>query len=319
LFRPDQDTGRVPQLTVKDVVALYRRHCAAEGVHGPAAKADREYTFGLFVAACGGVVVADLKPFHLTDFVEAHPEWRSISTRRAKANGIRAAFNWAFRQERIARNPFVNVQYAEHERRAEMPDDALAQLERVSSKQFEAVLRFLRLTGCRTGELCQATWGDMDLERGIWTIERHKSRRFTGRPKVVALVTEAVAVLRAILGALAATDQTDSLAPVVPSLGMIAPTNFIFRNTRGGPWRPGVLSYQLRRLKKRHGIDVKASLHGVRHRALSAMIEAGAPIKLVAEQAGHSTTAVTERFYWHRSEGAIDAMRAAAELGVPKK
>lgn len=312
LFRPEQGSQASDALLVRDVIALYQRHCAAEGVHGPAARADREYTFRVFVEACGHLAVADCKAYHLTDFVESHPEWTSVGTRRAKANAVRAAFNWATKQDRIDRNPFSGVRYAESERRPEMADNALEELERVANKQYELVLRFLRLTWCRTGELCQATWADVDLDRGIWTIPRHKSRRYTGKPKVVALVPEAVELLRSMAGAPAAGQGTEAEVAAVP-------TAVIFRNTRGGPWTPGVLGYQLRRLKKRYGIETAASLHGVRHRALTAMIENGAPIKLVAEQAGHSTTAVTERYYWHRTADQIDAIRAAAELGMPKK
>jgi integrase/recombinase XerC len=282
-------------LTVRELIALYVRHSQAEGVHGPAARADREYTFGVFCQQCGDMPVVDCKPYHLTDFIESHPEWKSVSTRRAKANGIRAAFNWALRQERILRNPFANVQYAEHERREAMPDDALDEIGRVASKQYEAMLRFLRQTGCRTGELCAATWADVDLDRGIWTINRHKSRRFTGRPKVVALVDEAVSLLRSMRG-----DEGP-----------------IFLNTRGRPWTPGVLAKQLRRLKQRHGITVNASLHGVRHRFACAAVANGAPLKLVSAQLGHATSAITERYYVDLS-GEMDAIRDAARLAMPK-
>lgn len=324
MFRPEQESGPVNQLLVKDVIALYLRHCAAEGTHGPAARADRAFTFKLFAEACGHLAVAEARPFHLTDFIEAHPEWKSVSTRRAKSNAIRACFNWAARQERIPKNPFRSVQYAEHERREEMPDAALDRLEKVSNKAFEVVLRFLRLTGCRTGELCAATWADVDLDRGVWIVQRHKSRRFTGKPKVVALVAEAVALLRGLpvrvevgAGVAGAAAGLVLASPVLPKPAVAADP--VFLNTRGGAWSPGVLGYQLRRLKKRHGIQSAGCLHGIRHRLASAMMESGATPKEAAEQLGHTTSVITERYYFHRSEKFTDAIRAAVERATPKR
>lgn len=301
IFRPGEGPQGSPVISVSDVLDSYQRHCAAESVHGPAARADREYTFRLFREACGFLDAADLKPYMLVDFIAGHSDWKSPATRRAKASAIKAVFGWAFRQERISRNPFAGVQYAESERRPEMPDDALGQFERLANKQYETALTFLRLTACRTGELCRAIWADIDWVRGVWTIPAHKGRKHSRRAKEVVLVADAIALLK-------------SIEPAIPNAN--AP---VFRNTRGGPWTPGVLGTQLRRLKTRHGITVKATLHGVRHRTLSAMMGNGAPLKMVAEQAGHSTTAVTERYYYHRTDDQIEAIRAAAELGVRKK
>lgn len=55
-------------------------------------------------------------------------------------------------------------------------------------------LRFIILTACRSGEARGATWDEIDLSAGIWTIpaERMKARR----PHRVPLSEEAMAVLR---------------------------------------------------------------------------------------------------------------------------
>lgn len=301
--------------SVAEVVALYLRHCAIESVHCPEARAERERTLAAFVAAFGQLDVIEAKPYHLTDFIESHPTWRSVSTRRARANAVRACFQWAFDQERIARNPFRAVRYAEAERRPDMPDDVLDQLASLGSKPFERALRFLRLTGCRLSELCRAQWEDVDLERGYWVIHTHKSRKRTGKPKLVALVPTAVALLLLV----AATT-----APLVGALGVQAQaaklrSGTIFRNTRGKPWTRRTLGQTLARLKKRHGIAERASLHGVRHAAATAMIAGGAPLALVAEQLGHSSTAVTEKAYWHPGPEHIEQLRAAVQRGTPTK
>lgn len=282
--------------TVAEIITLYLRHCAAEGTHCPAARAERERTLSDFSATYGSLPVGDAKPYHLTDFIEAHPAWRSSSTRRARASYVRAALQWATDQERIDRNPFRSVRYREAERRPDMPDDSLDRIAVLANKPFERALRWLRLTGCRLSELCGAEWEDVDLERGAWTIHRHKSRRKTGKPKIVALVADAVAMLKCLGGG----------------------SGPIFLNNRGTRWNRITLGQQLRRMKKRHGIATRATLHGVRHRFGSCAVANGAPIKLVSAQLGHSTVAVTERYYVCL-DGEIEALRAAAEQGIPKK
>jgi integrase len=314
LFQPAQPPAG---LNVRELVARYLNHCVAENVHGPAAREERERTLGWFVADCGDLLVSECKPFHLTDWIEAHPAWKSVSTRRQKSNCVRAAFNWAAQGERIDRNPFRSVQYAEAERRPDLPDQTLSQIEQLANKPYETALRFLRLTGCRLGELCNCTWHQLDLERGIWIIPKHKSRKRTGKAKVIALVGEAVVLLRE-LPAFAARNNALPIEGFVAERGMATPANLIvFLNNRGKPWTRRTLGQQLRRMKKRHGIQTDASLHGIRHRFGSAAVAAGAPIKLVSAQLGHSTVAVTERYYVDLTNE-IDAVRSAAEMARPK-
>jgi integrase len=295
------DSFRAEPSSVRELIASYLRHSEANAVHCAEALAERRRVLYAFAEHCGWIPVAHLKAFHLSEWIDGNKRWRSVSTRRAKANMVRACFNWACEQERIDRNPFVRVRYREAERRPEMPDDVLERLATLGSKPFEHAIRFLRLTGCRVGELCRARWADVDLTRGIWTIHRHKSRRYTCKPKVVALVTQAVALLLAI--------------KAMPVLFPPGPGDLIFTNTRGQAWTRYTLGHTLKRLKRKWKLNCPATLHGIRHQAATAAVLNGAPLKLVAEQLGHATTAVTERFYV-QVHGQIDAMRAAFEKGM---
>lgn len=301
-------------LTVREVCSLYLRHSKAVGLHCPQALAEREQLFELFVKAHGDKRTGECKPFHLSDWLESHEGWKSVATLRAKANMIRAAFEWAHDQERIQRNPFKKVRYAEAERRPNLPDKVLETIEHVANKQFEVALRFLRLTACRLTELAEATWKNIDFEHGSWTIPRHKSKRYTGRAKVIALVPEAVWLLQKM--AIVAAHMPDAkfnaaaLAPIADSL--------IFTNTRGTAWNRRTLGQQLARIKAKYNIRTKATLHGIRHEALTAPLANGASITLVSEQAGHASPTITHKYYWHRDDQHIHAIREAFERGLPK-
>jgi integrase len=54
------------------------------------------------------------------------------------------------------------------------------------------ILRFTLWTGCRTGEVCQAEWRDVDLDKGTWHLRATK----TDTERFVQLPTQAVAFLR---------------------------------------------------------------------------------------------------------------------------
>lgn len=54
------------------------------------------------------------------------------------------------------------------------------------------VIRFTLWTGCRTGEVCQARWEDIELEKGVWHMRDSKN----GSERYVQLSLQAVAFLK---------------------------------------------------------------------------------------------------------------------------
>lgn len=293
--------------TVRELISLYLQHSRLNSVHSPQALLEREYAFDLFTSAhdsqgrqLGDLAVSECKAFHLTDFIASHPSWRSSATRRSKAGMLRAAFQWALDEERINRNPFRKVQYAEGAPRPPMPDDALEEVLLIGNKRFERAVRFLRLTGCRLSELCQLTWQDVDLDGGQVVVQQHKTKNRTGKSKVLVIVPEAVALLQEIRRA----QRGDS--------------KHVFLNTRNTPWNRRTLGQHLHRLKQTHGINTSASLHGLRHAFATQAIANGASLKLVSQALGHSSVAVTEKYYVQLA-GEPEAVRQAAMLATSKK
>lgn len=86
----------------------------------------------------------------------------------------------------------------------------------VALRSREAVaaraLEFAILTGARAGEVTGATWGEVDLEAGLWTVpaERMKAQR----EHVVPLTADAVAILK---GLLPLKKDGEPLAPIFPA------------------------------------------------------------------------------------------------------
>lgn len=302
LFTPSDDPPFADgPLTVRELFELYLHYSLAEGVHCPAALEHRRHTFALFCELYGDMPVTDCKPFHLADWIDAHANWKSPSTRRAIANGIRAAFQWALDGERIARNPFRSVHYGQAPRRPCLPDSVLAEVLECGNKRYEQALRFLRLTGCRLSEMAELTWPCVDLAGGLATIEKHKSRRFTNKAKIVILVPEAVELLKVVRS----RQKPDYMGHV-------------FLNNRGTAWNRQTMGQQFRRTTKRYGIDAKgATTHSLRHQYATVAVEAGAPLKMVSMALGHASQSITEAYYVAVAPDSA-AVRAAAVAAQAK-
>lgn len=289
-------------MTVSELFRRYLDHSRAVGLHSAEALKEREYLFALFTVAHGDLPAADCKPFHLTDFIAAHRSWRSTVTKRAKANMIRAAFNWALEEERIDRNPFHRVRYQSAPPRPAVTDAVLQAVCDLANKPFERAVKFLRLTGCRASELCALTWADVDLDKGFCVIRRHKTFRYSGRAKLVVLVADAAALLRHVR-----SKQPADYAGEV------------FLNSQRRPWTRRTLGQSWSRLCKANGIDSPGSIHGLRHAFASSAIANGASVKLISEALGHASTAITEAYYCHLGVHAVDAIRAEMEKGKPRE
>jgi integrase len=305
-------------VTVRAVVERYLQHCLSNNVHTPDARSERTRTFKQFLAwvpdqasgfpltsgspPIGDWPLVNCQPFHLQDWIESNPKWKSSSTRKAKANIVNAAFNWARKGRRITDNPFEHVNYEEAERRPCMPDEVLQVVMEKANLKFERALTFLRLTGCRQSSMFRLRWEHIDWDSKIPVARLPVSMSKSGKKKkkgtTIILLPEAVELLRKVK----AEDFHEGE---------------VFRNNRGKPWNRGLLGQQLRRMKKRLDLREAATLHGIRHQVGTTAVRNGTSIKFVSRFLGHSSTAVTEKHYVH-DEADLDAMLVAAQAARPK-
>ncbi|WP_431269778.1 tyrosine-type recombinase/integrase [Dankookia sp. P2] len=85
---------------------------------------------------------------------------------------------------------------------------ALRQREAMAARMLELVI----YSACRSNEACGALWGEMDLDRGVWTIPAARAK--AGAEHRVALSPAAVAMLR---GLLPSNDKLGAADPVFPN------------------------------------------------------------------------------------------------------
>jgi integrase len=192
-------------------------------------------------------------------------------------------------------------------------------LSHVANDRLVALWRLYGVIGPRKGEALALTWSTVDLEARTLRIERSLtivSGRLTfGPPKLesgnrtVALDGTTVAILRTHR----ARQNEERLA-----LGAgYVDSDLVFAREDGAALRPEWVSKRFHALATNCGLP-RIHLHDLRHSAASMALTAGVPMKVVSENLGHSTLAVTANVYSHvTSELAKDsAEKVAAALAA---
>jgi integrase len=208
----------------------------------------------------------------------------AVRQRRASANRIfgvlKAALNLAFREGHAQSDeawrrvkPFreasaPKIRYLTHAEAQRLVNAC----EPGSRPLVQAAL----LTGCRYGELVAFRGSDFDREAGTVSVRASKA----GRSRHVVLTEDGVALFeRHVAGKLGAA--------------------LIFPRPDRKPWGRSHQQRPLRDACRRAGIDPPASFHILRHTYATHLLQAGAPLPVIAANLGHADTRMTERHYAH--------------------
>ncbi|MBX7270086.1 site-specific integrase [Micromonospora sp. Llam7] len=157
------------------------------------------------------------------------------------------------------------------------------------------------LRGLRRGELCGLRWSDIDLDRGVLTIERNRTTAgyhvVEGNPKTpagrraVALDKRSVRILR-----VHRRYEHDRKAEAAENGTPWADTGYVFTRADGLPINPNYATTRFRLLSRRAGLP-PVRLHDLRHGAASLAHQAGADLKTLQDLLGHSSIVVTADTY----------------------
>jgi integrase len=328
-LNPSPESG---EHTVASVIDLYLTHAKAK--LSERSLYERKLYLQLFAEEHGFRRVNDREclPFHLTSWLDAHPEWASDWTKANAVAVVHRPFNWAAKQRLIAANPFRGVSHragaprrpmtdAEFEAllvavdgrrkptavrypsgRKVCPSDRSRRSKVTAADRFRELLRFLRLTGARPGEAVKLEWSHIDLEGTVIVLALHKTSRTQRQPKprVIPLTQEVVDLLTAVKR-------------------RNEPGARVFRTQRGTAWNRSNLSLRVKRARERAGIPDDAKLYGLRHAFGTRAILNGVDIKTLAELLGHTSTRMSEH-YVHiagKVPHLLEAMRKVSPLTPP--
>jgi integrase len=155
--------------------------------------------------------------------------------------------------------------------------------------QLKHIVGLLLLTGARKGELLQAKWQDVDLDRRLWFIPLSKN----GKSRHVPLSKAAIAIIQQL-------PRPAGCPYLVPNLDTGRP--FV---TLKKAWQTARDQADLPGLR----------IHDLRHSAASLMINAGVDLYAVGRVLGHADHKSTMRY----SHLANETLFAAVEAGAKKQ
>ena len=274
---------------------------------------DSVWTLTHFTASFGDKPVSELRAYMLEAWPSDHGSW-GPHTQAHKLGHIKACFNWAASLDLIPKNAFSRVKRRAGEPREDVKDDEFQSLLRVAGARFKQILIFMDHVGCRTCEVRELRWDQIDWSGAVAVQKKHKTARTARvrRDRVLYLDSVAIKLLRWI---------HDHDPFVVQQRRDGQKDGFVFLNARGKPWKRGWgLAQKLLRLRRKAGIREQVKLYSMRHRYGTA---AGRVVDIVTlgRLMGHNNIATTQRYchvdaeHLKRSVSKIAAARSARTSG----
>ena len=180
----------------------------------------------------GLLKVSQLKPFHVQQWVDSHPDW-SASHRRGSTTAVQRAFRWAERIGHIDKSPILHIEKPQGGRREQVVDAAefagiVARYEH--DRGFTDVLEFCWESGCRPQELVLFEARHLDAKNGRLVLPP-KEAKGKKRFRVVYLTEKAFGIVNRLVAEY--------------------PTGRLFRNSKGDPWRSDAINCRFCRLQHR--------------------------------------------------------------------
>jgi integrase len=268
----------------------------SEKHHTPDTFANYKHFLQSFCRRYGTLPAAELKPFHVTKWLDDHPTWKG--GRRHAVIAVRRAFSWADQQGILVPNPLRSLQAGRANRRTRVltPVELSEILAAIKDRQFREFMQALLETGCRPSEVARVTAANVDIALGVWGFEQHKTAQKTHNPRIVYLTPAMVELSRKLV----------ALYPEGP----------LFRGPRGkAAFTRQNIRCRFRRLRKKLPHLKHFVCYSMRHTYATAALVKGVGIAQVAELLGHSSTEMVSRTYGHLADQ-IAHMRAAAAKAV---
>src|SRR5438128_1432041 len=130
-----------------------------------------------FCQMFGTLLGRDLKPLHVTRWVDSHPGWNG--SRRNAIVAVKRVFNWADAEGVLQPNPIKNVKKPaqRHRDRVLSLQERIDILQAIKDQSFRDLVFAMMETGARPGEVRRVTAGHVNLELGIWIFKEHKTAK----------------------------------------------------------------------------------------------------------------------------------------------
>ena len=224
---------------------------------------------------------ADLRPYHVVEWLDRHADWGD-TYRRGAIVAVQRPYNWAAKLGYITDNPLKHLEKPKARRReqAVSADDVKAIFGYYDEGDpFRLLLAFCWETGVRPQEVTRAEARHVDLA-GLLVVFPPKEAKGKKRVRRILLTEAAAAILKPLMEA--------------------HPDGPLFRNRDGRPWTRYAINCRFVRLKEKLG--VKFANYSFRHGFAQRMLEAGNDHLTVSELLGHANGQMLSTVYSHMNK-----------------
>ena len=237
------------------------------------------------------------------------------------AHGIlRGALTQAVKWQMLARNPAVNVDLPKGQKtemRALSRDDVSRFRNAAKGSQRAVLFDFALATGMRPSEYLALAWRDVDLKAGTARVRRALAR-IRGGWELKDTKTKSSRRTIPLPGSLvtALRDHRRAQAKLVLKAGPAysRDLDLVFATKVGQPLdRVSLSRCQFKPVLEEAGLSKEIRLYDLRHTCCSLALQAGIPVRVVADRLGHASAAMTLDVYAHVLPG--DQEQATAKLG----
>ena len=155
-------------------------------------------------------------------------------------------------------------------------------------------------TGLRQGELLGLSWDDVDLAAGRLTVRHALALNAAGGYSLAEPKTSrsrrTIHLAAVAVDALRRERFAQDAAKVAAGTAWQDRAGLVFTDAVGRPLRGSGVTHRFHKLLTAVGLGT-IPFHGLRHSAATALLAAGVPLRVVADQLGHSTIAITGDIY----------------------
>lgn len=235
----------------------------------------------------GKLKLNEIKPIHIQRFYNKEREkGYSEKTILQEHRILHKALKKAVGDGLISRNPcdavdapspedYVPVIYTE--------DEFQLLLDKLKGHRMEAIILLAGMCGLRRGELLGLTWDNIDLEKGIITVEKTIVPTKTAGNIIKDPKTKK-------------SKRTFTIpSAIIPSLKRLRGVGKLYTRLDGGDYNPGSVSRAFKDFLKENGMR-HIRLHDLRHFNATMMLKYGVPEKGAQERLGHSNSTMTKKY-----------------------
>lgn len=282
--------GRTVAVAVADYLAAAERRCAS-GKITPECLRNYRGHLDPFAEAFGDRPIGEVSSEEIEEWAD-RPNWSS-----SYQHNVLGTVRQVFKREKIPITLVIPPMESAGPETVLSDDQFAAVLVEVRRKQPGArgdlteLLKVLRETGARPSEIAGLTVESVDWLNSCVRLRKHKSKKKTGKDRLIVFNTAAMAILNA-----AKLRYT---------------TGLLFRTRWGNRYKADVFNKRLRPIGKELGFRVTAYGLGRHSWATKALIN-GIPEPVVAANLGHAGTAMISKHYSHVN-AASNTLRDAAE------